>query len=612
MKQAIKNISFTLLCIVLMMFTADAQNAVSGYEYWFDSDYTAAVRTGISGNSPAYNLEADFSTANLLAGVHSLNIRFKDQSGMWSITLSHFFFKTEAVDVPNRKIKGYEYWFDQNYDSVVKVAAVQSSADLLFDLQLTTNSLSAGVHVINFRFLDDSGLFSSVQSNFFYKTEQNQIFNNHIAAYEYWFDNEYANVIKNDLTTGSDYLLNIPLVPGNLPVGLHVLNIRFKDTEGLWSSPQNHFFYNAPVLGTSSGNKITEWRYWVNDDFVNKTEVKLENPVAQFVLSDNFDFSKVQAADYVVNFQFKDSANVWSAVLTDTIQKVALPLADFSYATNSNCDSTVVEFTDKSVDGNKYLWSFGDNQSDTIANPTHVFYTPGSYTVDYTVSDKVTMTGHTISKTLTISGNTFNSLSVTECRSMISPSGKYTYSATGVYHDTVPNSWGCDSLLTINFTALSVDKSVTQTGLILTANEQGATYQWLDCANGNSSIDNADMQSFAPAVSGNYAVEIMKNGCRDTSACYTVTVPVNGVSDNDVVPLSIYPNPAKEYITVDMSKEYNKFRISISSVQGQLIRIVDVADCRLAKVSLSDLPQGIYLLTIVTEKQKKLFRVLKE
>jgi gliding motility-associated-like protein len=45
----------------------------------------------------------------------------------------------------------------------------------------------------------------------------------------------------------------------------------------------------------------------------------------------------------------------------------------------------VVNFTNTTVGGNKYLWDFGDGKTSTDMNPNHIFNTPGIYTVSLTV-----------------------------------------------------------------------------------------------------------------------------------------------------------------------------------------------------------------------------------
>ncbi len=53
---------------------------------------------------------------------------------------------------------------------------------------------------------------------------------------------------------------------------------------------------------------------------------------------------------------------------------------------------------------------------------------------------------------LTINQPSFDTISVTACDSYDSPSGNYTWTNSGMYYDTIPNAVGCDSLLTLNLT----------------------------------------------------------------------------------------------------------------------------------------------------------------
>jgi len=154
---------------------------------------------------------------------------------------------------------------------------------------------------------------------------------------------------------------------------------------------------------------------------------------------------------HTINFQFKDDANIWSVISTDTIEKISLPIADYTYEVlSSNCDSTVISFTDNSIDGDVYLWDFADGTTDTLANPTHTFYNSGVHSVILTITDTTTLADSTKQMDILITGHTANLFAVTSCDSYTSPSGNYTYTTSGVYYDTITNHWGCDSLLTID------------------------------------------------------------------------------------------------------------------------------------------------------------------
>jgi hypothetical protein len=88
---------------------------------------------------------------------------------------------------------------------------------------------------------------------------------------------------------------------------------------------------------------------------------------------------------------------------------------------------------------------------------------------------------------------------------------------------TLTNAAGCDSVVTLNLTINPLpDNNVTQSGALLTADQTGATYQWLDCDDNNSIISGETNQSYTPTLTGNYAVEVTMNGCVDTSSCFLV------------------------------------------------------------------------------------------
>lgn len=60
--------------------------------------------------------------------------------------------------------------------------------------------------------------------------------------------------------------------------------------------------------------------------------------------------------------------------------------------------------------------------------------------------------GRNRSARLTLCFNTTATISPTACNSYTSPSGIYTYTASGSYNDTIANADGCDSVITINLT----------------------------------------------------------------------------------------------------------------------------------------------------------------
>ena len=64
---------------------------------------------------------------------------------------------------------------------------------------------------------------------------------------------------------------------------------------------------------------------------------------------------------------------------------------------------------------------------------------------------------------LTVLESTSSSITETVCDSYISPSGK-TWTVTDIYTDTIPNAAGCDSVITVDLTVIaSSASSITET-----------------------------------------------------------------------------------------------------------------------------------------------------
>jgi len=505
------------------------------------------------------------------------------------------------------KIVGYEYWFNNDYANKT-TTMVTSTQQLMINQTIPTTGLMQGINTINFRSFDNSGKYSSIISHFFYKTsltESNQA--PEIVAYEYWIDNDYANAVIVNTPVQQQLNINELMSMTTLNNGVHNFHIRFKDDAGLWSSVVSHFFYKTPEQIVTQ-NSITEYRYWFNNDFANAVNLSL-TPNQQINLMDNLDLTQVPKGIYEINFQFKDTLGRWSVVLTDIIEKIALPIADFSYSAMPYCDSTVVTFTDNSIDGDEYLWDFGDGNTSDLANPTHTYYTPDTYQVSLTVTDITLGTDSTIVIPVVINSlHTSSTITETACVSYTAPDCQI-YTTSGIKTAIIPNAVGCDSTITINLTINSVDVSVNQNGIILSANATADFYQWVDCNNGNSIINGETNQSFTATQNGSFAVKITQNGCTDTSACYTVTTVgiLENTFSNDII---VYPNPTDGIVKIDLGKTLPEFSVSLTDVNGKLINQTSYKNTKMIELNLNAQP-GIYLLTIYSENKKATIRLIK-
>jgi len=213
--------------------------------------------------------------------------------------------------------------------------------------------------------------------------------------------------------------------------------------------------------------------------------------------------------------------------------------------------------------------------------------------------------------TINLSIDTSSSLLTTiACKSFASPSGRYVWNTSGVYADTLlgGNSKGCDSLLTIDLTIKTVDTSLSVFSPNINANAFGAVYQWLDCTNNFAPIIGENNQSFIATNSGSYAVEISVNGCTDTSRC--VQIVGVGVEELKQHSYTIAPNPSKG-ITYLRKMDNSPLEITVTSIEGQLILQNRWNDSGIFPIDLSNESNGIYLIKIATGNTVELMKLVK-
>lgn len=649
----------SIIFLLLATYILQAQTNLVAYEYWFNQDYGNVQVQPIT-PAPQHTFSGSIDVSSLPNNVNVLNFRYKDANGVYSSTLSKIFVKLPpAHSATASNLVSYEYWFNNDYTNV-QVQSIAPTQQHSFVGTIDVSSLPNNVNVLNFRYKDASGVYSSTLSKIFVKLAPTVSATPNIVAYEYWFNQDYANAQVQTITPTQQHNFVGTIDVSSLPNSVNVLNIRYKDERGVYSSTLSKIFVKLPQ--TAENNKIVGFHYWFNDDFASRRTITLTSPAKQVNILDVFDVTRITKGNYRMYYQFIDSMGVWSVVNHHDFVKNPFPISEFSYETTVTCDSTVVAFTNTSIDGDTTLWNFGDGTTSSAEAPTHAYRTPGTYVVSLTVRDTATMADSTTTQTIHVSGITHSTISPTVCDSYTSPSGKV-FTQSGMYLDTILNHWNCDSIITINLTVkysttsvdthtvcdgpftwidgntyttsnntathtipnavgcdsvitlnLTVnplpDVTVLQQGENLLASQEGATYQWLNCDNGMATIDGATERYFVATEIGNYAVEVTLDGCVDTSACYSVTEVgiIETTFDSEIL---LYPNPTDGVVRIDLGERLAGFSLSVCDITGRVVMQRSYRDVQSFELNLDDVQSGVYLVRIDSGSRKATLRVIK-
>ncbi len=140
------------------------------------------------------------------------------------------------------------------------------------------------------------------------------------------------------------------------------------------ATPRNGVTPLSVAFTDASTGAITSWEWAFGDEEISTAQ----HPTHEYTA----------AGAYSVTLTVTGPGGDDSITKTDYIMVVDPPLvADFTAAPVTGYPPLTVVFTDTSVGViGKWLWDFGDGVNDTVQHPTHVYPTPGQYTVTLTVT----------------------------------------------------------------------------------------------------------------------------------------------------------------------------------------------------------------------------------
>lgn len=330
---------------------------------------------------------------------------------------------------------------------------------------------------------------------------------------------------------------------------------------------------------------------------------------------------------------------------------IGKPIVNFSADYTAICVGDIIHFSSETDDADSWSWYFegGMPSVSSSENPVVIYNNPGVYYVKLIATniagtDSLTMlnyisvngasqasltyevcdvSGYTspsglyiwyssgvyqdtiinslgcdsiLTINLTMGNSSYHAFSQTSCLTYFSPSGNE-WTTSGVYYDTIPNHSGCDSVLTIYLTVIDTDPGVSQSGTTLTSDAENVNYQWLDCDNMYAPITNEFYQSFTPILTGNYAVFVSSGSCADTSDCYEVVIVGNQLNESQISS-SVFPNPASGFFDI-VTVDYQNL-LMVVNMQGEVMVTKRIAH-GISRVDISDMNEGVYFVELRSE-----------
>ena len=173
--------------------------------------------------------------------------------------------------------------------------------------------------------------------------------------------------------------------------------------------------------------------------------------------------------------------------------------------------------------------------------------------------------------------------------------------ASGIYHDTITNMSGCDSVITLT---LAMDTAVLitwngntdtvlphSTDILLTATPTGGVYTGTG-VNGNIFFPDS------AAYGANVITYTFNNGCTSTATrTYYLEYP-EGINERSLADqISLYPNPANDILIVRSGLfSSNESMPIVTDITGQIVPIRSEMQADKMTIHIESLSSGMYLI----------------
>lgn len=243
---------------------------ISKIEFFVDADpgYGMGVDVSLTPTTTISDLNFTVSLSALSEGFHTLNVRSQNANGKWSpaYVKSIYVLSTSSISIPD--ITQLEYFIDADPGFGLATQVPITSGALLTDINfaIDLSLLPAGFHNLNVRAKNANGRWSVGYIKPIFVLSSSTTSLPDIIQLEYFFDADpgFGSGVAVPITP-TNTLSNIAftVVTTGLSAGFHMLNVRAKNQNGVWSVA-----YNKPIFITPSSaqSPIVALEYFFDTD----------------------------------------------------------------------------------------------------------------------------------------------------------------------------------------------------------------------------------------------------------------------------------------------------------------------------------------------------------
>ena len=192
-------------------------------------------------------------------------------------------------------------------------------------------------------------------------------------------------------------------------------------------------------------------------------------------------------------------------------------------------------------------------------------------------------------------------------------SNSYVISQSGNYSVAAITLQGCSAsslYLPATYCDLSIDPVISAGAngfLFVTGFPANYDVEW---SLNNTIIPGQSNDTLYTSQAGDYLVTVTSpEGCTYTTDIFSTNL---GVEDNTLLNWSIFPNPAKDAVTVALNNDQTMDEIQLIDVTGRVIRTWKWQNSSSMTVNIQDIPSGYFILQLVNGSQSWVKRFIIE
>ena len=570
MKKA-KNIIAIIAVILAFSPPVFSQNAIRVIEFWTDGNSENRTRQTIEALR-VFSWQDEINLSTLVDGLHTFNVRFNDEVGVWSPIETRFFVKqTNALGQGElKKITALEYWMNGNSTNrTQRILSGQTS--FAWEELIDVAGLTDGVNPFNARFNDYSCVWSPIETRFFVKQTnalgQGEL--KKITALEYWMNGNSSNRTQRVLSGQTTFAWEELIDVAGLPDGVNTFNARFKDEYGVWSPVETRFFVKQSTALSEGNKNITNLEYWIDGNAANKVS-KTITPNNPYHWEELIPAEDIPNGLHTFNVRWKDEKGIWTTVYTQFFVK------DENQFTSLG-ENKIVGYRlwfSEEPDYFENIPVVSTEKLVEINDSVPLSYLPkGRHQIAYQLKDARGVWSPVIADSIDKPDHALFSFVADKLEITQGETVKFTPS-TKLFIDSIIWNFG-DGMTEINFEPEHKYESIEKFDVMATVWHKGTN-----------------------------------EGVPYTEIKY-ITVTPTGLLSPQVYTLKMYPVPAKNNLTIE-SPSLPMNSIQLVTLNGKVIKDVLPENPEKIVISIGNLQPGTYIVVVKTDKGWLTNKIVKE